>query len=64
MCCAGSLSKLKIVRSVHYCPATGKFLERKYTDLTSAEGFPTSSVYPTKVRNVKMFSFLMKLSIN
>ncbi|KAK6628026.1 MCM DNA helicase complex subunit [Polyplax serrata] len=43
-----SLSKLKIVRSVHYCPATGKFLERKYTDLTSAEGFPTSSVYPTK----------------
>ncbi|EEB17972.1 DNA replication licensing factor MCM3, putative [Pediculus humanus corporis] len=43
-----SFSKLKIVRSVHYCPTTGKFLERKYTDLTSTEAYPSSAVYPTK----------------
>ncbi|CAI8024024.1 DNA replication licensing factor MCM3 [Geodia barretti] len=38
----------KVVKSVHYCPATGKTMERKYTDLTSLEPFPTSAVYPTK----------------
>lgn len=38
------------MKSVHYCPATGKTMERKYTDLTSLEPFPTSAVYPTKVR--------------
>lgn len=43
-----SLAKLKVVRSVHYCPTTEKFLERKYTDLTSTDAYPSSSVYPTK----------------
>ncbi|XP_045535196.1 DNA replication licensing factor Mcm3 [Papilio machaon] len=43
-----SLVRPKVVRSVHYCPATKKVMERKYTDLTSFEAFPTSAVYPTK----------------
>lgn len=41
----------KVVKSVHYCPATRKTIERKYTDLTSLDPFPTSGVYPTKVRH-------------
>ena len=44
----GSLIHPKVVKSVHYCPATGKTLERTYRDLTSLEPFPTSSAYPTK----------------
>lgn len=50
-CCSfkGSLVRPKVVRSVHYCPATKKTMERKYTDLTSLDAFPSSSVYPTKV---------------
>uniref|UniRef100_A0A8B9JMB7 DNA replication licensing factor MCM3 n=1 Tax=Astyanax mexicanus TaxID=7994 RepID=A0A8B9JMB7_ASTMX len=43
-----SLVRPKIMRSVHYCPATKKSLERKYTDLTSLDAFPSSAVYPTK----------------
>ncbi|KAL2089405.1 hypothetical protein ACEWY4_014093 [Coilia grayii] len=43
-----SLVRPKIMRSVHYCPATKKTLERKYTDLTSLDAFPSSSIYPTK----------------
>ncbi|KAM4772018.1 DNA replication licensing factor MCM3 [Rhinophrynus dorsalis] len=43
-----SLVRPKVVRSVHYCPATKKTIERKYTDLTSLDAFPSSSVYPTK----------------
>ncbi|XP_030627514.1 DNA replication licensing factor MCM3-like [Chanos chanos] len=43
-----SLVRPKILRSVHYCPATKKTLERKYTDLTSLDAFPSSSIYPTK----------------
>ncbi|XP_071804453.1 DNA replication licensing factor MCM3-like [Asterias amurensis] len=43
-----SLVRPKVVRSVHYCPATKKSMERKYTDLTSLDAFPSSSVYPTK----------------
>ena len=39
----------KVVKSVHYCPATGKTIERKYSDLTSLSSFPTSAAYPTKV---------------
>lgn len=46
---AGSLVRPKVVRSVHYCPATKKTLERKYTDLTSLDAFPSSAIYPTKV---------------
>ncbi|EDO34425.1 predicted protein [Nematostella vectensis] len=43
-----SLVRPKVVRSVHYCPKTKKTLIRKYTDMTSLEAVPTSSVYPTK----------------
>ncbi|KAG8225524.1 hypothetical protein J437_LFUL006063, partial [Ladona fulva] len=42
-----SLVRPKVVRSVHYCPATRKVMERKYSDLTSFDAFPSSSVYPT-----------------
>ncbi|KAM9355834.1 DNA replication licensing factor MCM3 [Pholidichthys leucotaenia] len=43
-----SLVRPKVVRSVHYCPTTKKTMERKYTDMTSLEAFPSSSIYPTK----------------
>lgn len=43
-----SLVRPKVVRSVHYCPATKKTMERKYSDLTSLDAFPTTSAYPTK----------------
>ncbi|XP_060529095.1 zygotic DNA replication licensing factor mcm3 [Cylas formicarius] len=53
ICVEGIVSKCslvypKLVRSVHYCPATKKFTDKKYTDLTSLEAVPTSAVYPTK----------------
>ncbi|RWS30394.1 DNA replication licensing factor MCM3-like protein [Leptotrombidium deliense] len=53
VCVEGIVTKLslvrpKVVKSVHYCPATKKYMERKYTDLTSYESYPSSSVYPTK----------------
>lgn len=53
----------KVVRSVHYCPATKKTMERKYTDMTSLDAFPSSAIYPTKVRSLavtfsaQLFSF-------
>ncbi|KAG8178125.1 hypothetical protein JTE90_020830 [Oedothorax gibbosus] len=43
-----SIVRPKIVRSVHYCPATTKTMERRYTDLTTYDAYPSSSVYPTK----------------
>ncbi|XP_008478491.1 DNA replication licensing factor Mcm3 [Diaphorina citri] len=43
-----SLVRPKVVKSVHYCPATGKQVMRRYTDLTSFDAFQSSSVYPTK----------------
>lgn len=43
-----SLVRPKVVRSVHFCPATNKFMERKYTDATSFDAVPSSAVYPTK----------------
>ncbi|KAK4337011.1 hypothetical protein RND71_043966 [Anisodus tanguticus] len=43
-----SLVHSKVVKSVHYCPKTNKFLERKYTDFTNHSAVPSSSVYPTK----------------
>lgn len=49
VCFVGSLVRPKVVRSVHYCPATKKTMERKYTDLTSLDAFPSSAIYPTKV---------------
>ncbi|CAB3383088.1 Hypothetical predicted protein [Cloeon dipterum] len=42
-----SMVRLKVVRSVHYCPATNKFMERQYSDFTNLKAFPTSSTYPT-----------------
>uniref|UniRef100_A0A914WP22 DNA replication licensing factor MCM3 n=1 Tax=Plectus sambesii TaxID=2011161 RepID=A0A914WP22_9BILA len=56
VCCEGivtkcSLVRPKVVRSVHFCPATGKTLERRYTDLTSYDAFPSSTVYPTEDEN-------------
>ncbi|VDM81128.1 unnamed protein product [Strongylus vulgaris] len=46
-----SLVRPKVVKSVHYCPATKKTLEKRYTDLTSYESFPSSNVYPTEDEN-------------
>ncbi|KAM9740010.1 DNA replication licensing factor MCM3 isoform 1-T1 [Dama dama] len=43
-----SLVRPKVVRSVHYCPATKKTIERRYSDLTTLVAFPSGSVYPTK----------------
>jgi DNA replication licensing factor MCM3 len=43
-----SLINPKVIRSVHYCPATKKTIERRYTDMTTLDAFPSSSVYPTK----------------
>ncbi|XP_062564130.1 DNA replication licensing factor Mcm3 [Armigeres subalbatus] len=43
-----SLIRPKVVKSVHYCAATKKVMERRYTDLTSFEAVPSSAVYPTK----------------
>ncbi|XP_071403849.1 DNA replication licensing factor MCM3 [Pithys albifrons albifrons] len=43
-----SLIRPKVVRSVHYCPATKKTIERRYTDMTSLDAFPSVSIYPTK----------------
>ena len=49
MTLAGSLIHPKVVRSVHYCPATKKTMERRYTDMTSLDARPSSGIYPTKV---------------
>lgn len=43
-----SLVRPKVVKSVHYCPVTKKFLERKYSDMTSYDASVTTGVYPTK----------------
>ena len=59
---AGSLVRPKIVRSVHYCPATKKTVERRYTDLTSFDAFPSSAVYPTKVNTLLESYFERKLN--
>jgi len=44
----GSLVRPKMVSSVHYCPATKKTIERRYTDMTSLDPFPSTAAYPTK----------------
>lgn len=41
----------KVMRTVHYCPATNKFLKRDYRDATSYTGLPTGFSYPTKDPN-------------
>ncbi|VAH20308.1 unnamed protein product [Triticum turgidum subsp. durum] len=43
-----SLVRPKVVKSVHYCPATMAFMSREYRDITSFVGLPTGSVYPTR----------------
>ncbi|CAG0923897.1 unnamed protein product [Notodromas monacha] len=53
VCCDGIVTKCttikpKVVKSVHYCPATQRTMERRYTDLTSSDPFPSSASYPTK----------------
>ncbi|KRY12007.1 Maternal DNA replication licensing factor mcm3, partial [Trichinella patagoniensis] len=56
VCCEGIVTKCsliypKIVRSVHYCPATSKTVEKRYADLTSFETIPSNFVYPTEDEN-------------
>jgi len=36
----------KVVKSVHYCPATSQSQERTYRDVTSIDGLPTTGLYP------------------
>lgn len=43
-----TLVRPKMVRSVHYCPATGGSTSREYRDVTSNRGLPTPTVYPTR----------------
>ena len=43
-----SLVRPKVVKSVHYCPATSKSQERNYSDLTSLDAYPSSAAYPTQ----------------
>ena len=43
-----SLVRPKVVKSVHYCPATAKTMERSYTDMTSYNVFPSTAAYPTQ----------------
>lgn len=58
-----SLIRPKIVKSVHYCNATKKFLERRYTDLTSFDAIPSSAVYPTKDEDGNLLETEYGLSI-
>lgn len=43
-----TLVRPKMVKSVHYCPATGISTSREYRDVTSNRGMPTPTVYPTR----------------
>ena len=43
-----TLVRPKLQKSVHYCPATNTFMSREYRDVTSNNGPPTNTVYPTK----------------
>lgn len=58
-----SLVRPKVVRSVHYCSATKKVIERTYTDLTSFDAVPTSAVYPTKDEDGNLLETEYGLSI-
>lgn len=44
-----SLVRPKVMRSVHWSPESGQFIDRVYRDATDYTGTPTGSVYPTKV---------------
>jgi DNA replication licensing factor MCM3 len=41
----------KVVKTVHYCDATGKYTTQSFFDSTSITGSPTPSVYPTQDEN-------------
>ncbi|XP_035210983.1 zygotic DNA replication licensing factor mcm3-like [Stegodyphus dumicola] len=58
-----SLVRPKVVRSVHYCPATTKTIERRYTDLTAYDAYPSSSVYPTKDEDGNLLETEFGLSV-
>ncbi|XP_059158945.1 zygotic DNA replication licensing factor mcm3-like [Physella acuta] len=58
-----SLIRPKIVRSVHYCPATKKTIERRYADMTSLDAHPTSGVYPTKDEDGNLLETEFGLSV-
>ena len=45
---SGSLVSPKVIKSVHFCPKTKKTSDRRYTDMTSLNAFPSSTVYPTR----------------
>lgn len=56
VCCEGIVTRCsavrpKIVKSVHYCVATKKTLEKKYGDFTSYDAVFTSSAYPKEDEN-------------
>ncbi|KAK5657688.1 hypothetical protein OQA88_2760 [Cercophora sp. LCS_1] len=46
-----SLIRPKVVKSVHFAEATGKFWFKEYRDQTMTNGQTTSSVYPTEDEN-------------
>jgi len=53
VCIEGIVTKVSLVRpkvttSVHYCPATSKFMERNYSDMTSVDAYPSTAAYPTQ----------------
>ncbi len=48
------------MKSVHYCPATRKTIERKYSDLTSLDPIPTSGVYPTRVSETTFLNYPLR----
>lgn len=43
-----SLVRPKMVQSVHYCEATKETIKRIYRDVTTHDGPPTGSAYPTR----------------
>lgn len=43
-----TLVRPKVVKSVHWCEATGQMITREYRDSTSSDGLPTSTIYPTR----------------
>ncbi|MES1904459.1 MAG: MCM DNA helicase complex subunit, partial [Paramarteilia canceri] len=53
----------KLVKSVHYCPATKKTMERNYSDATSLDPFPTNISYPTRDDNGNLLETEYGLSV-
>ncbi|CAB3397709.1 unnamed protein product [Caenorhabditis bovis] len=56
VCCEGIVTKCSSVRqklltSVHYCPATNKTLEKKFSDFTMLDAAFTNNSYPTEDEN-------------